>query len=287
VADAVIEAAVLPPEIAAYTDYRAFLRDYYAHKKARRSGFSYRLFASQCGVKSPNYLQLVIQGKRNLSPELALRVGKALGLKPAERELFVALVRIDGASGEERSEAQKSYRRAAKRYLSKALPNAQGEILARWHHLLVRELVFLPDFEAEGAWISEKLRGLLSVEEAEASLLLLQQGGFLRRVESGVWRAVDPVIDTGDSFDRLRVLNTHRETLQAWAKLLPDLHPDERELGLLNIPIASDKIPEFKRRLREFQDEIVGWLQSETQPEQVVQLGVYLMPMTRPIKGRA
>ncbi|MEO5668060.1 MAG: TIGR02147 family protein, partial [Bdellovibrionota bacterium] len=57
----------LPPDILRYGEYRAFLADFYAYKKSQRSGFSYRLFAAKAKLKSPNYLQLVMQGKRNLS----------------------------------------------------------------------------------------------------------------------------------------------------------------------------------------------------------------------------
>lgn len=54
-----------------------------------------------------------------------------------------------------------------------------------------------------------------------------------------------------------------------------------QELGLINIPINSNKIPELKQKMRQFQDEIIGWLQSEDKPNCVVQLGSYLMPITK------
>jgi hypothetical protein len=52
-------------------------------------------------------------------------------------------------------------------------------------------------------------------------------------------------------------------------------------LGLLHIPIHKNKLPEFKRRIRQFQDEIIGWLQDEKEPTQVAQLGTYLIPVTK------
>jgi len=55
-----------PLAVYAYLDYRAFLRDYYAERKAASRAFSYRAFSKRAGVSAPNYLKLVIDGKRSL-----------------------------------------------------------------------------------------------------------------------------------------------------------------------------------------------------------------------------
>src|SRR5690349_5207588 len=69
-----------PVGVYEYLDYRAFLRDHYAAKKAASRAFSYRSFSKRAGVSSPNYLKLVIEGKRNLSGKMAERFALACGL---------------------------------------------------------------------------------------------------------------------------------------------------------------------------------------------------------------
>jgi hypothetical protein len=54
----------------------------------------------------------------------------------------------------------------------------------------------------------------------------------------------------------------------------------ECDLGQINIPINAEKIPELKSRIQLLQDEIIGWLQDEKKPTQIVQLGTYMVPMT-------
>jgi uncharacterized protein (TIGR02147 family) len=54
-----------PVDVFRYRDYREFLGAFYAQKK--QSGLSYRGFARAAGLGAPNYLKLVIEGKRNLS----------------------------------------------------------------------------------------------------------------------------------------------------------------------------------------------------------------------------
>lgn len=279
-----VEVDSLPPakpQILEYKDYRRFLADYYAFKKNLRSGFSFRRFSQMVGIASPNYLQLVIQHKRNLSDELAVKVGSTLGLIGPEKRYFVALVMHENAKSEEaRAQAQAEILRSVKDLVAKEIPRAKLQVLTEWYHLLVRELVVLADFEPTGEWISTKLRGLISPGEAERSLAYLQKAGFLK-CTNGLWIQCDPVLDTGNAFDETMGLKFHSSTWEAWSRALKITDKNMRELGLLNIPIASVKIPELRERMRKFQDEIIGWLQDEKNPDRIMQLGMYLIPTTK------
>jgi uncharacterized protein (TIGR02147 family) len=52
-----------------FSDYRDFLKDRYRQLKEADSLFSFRYFSKEAGFGSPNYLKLVMDGKRNLSTE--------------------------------------------------------------------------------------------------------------------------------------------------------------------------------------------------------------------------
>ena len=73
------------PDIFAYDDYRAFLRDFYASKKGQKRGFSLRAFSRKAGLTSSNYLKLVMDGDRNLSASMAERFADACGLREREQ----------------------------------------------------------------------------------------------------------------------------------------------------------------------------------------------------------
>ena len=80
-----------------YTDYRAFLADYYLAKKKAQGSFSYRIFSRRAGFKSPVFIKLVIDGKANLSQQSALQLGKAMNLDDQELDYFSALVEFNQA----------------------------------------------------------------------------------------------------------------------------------------------------------------------------------------------
>lgn len=269
------------PQILDYKDYRRFLSDFYYFKKNLRAGFSFRRFSQMVGVSSPNYLQLVMHGKRNLSDETAARVAKALGLLGPEKRYFIALVARENAKSEDqRLQAQNEILRSVKDLVSKEIPRAKVHVLTEWYHLVVRELVLLRDFEPSGDWISQRMRGWISPAEAERSISFLLKSGFLQN-HGGRFVQSDPVLDTGNAFDEAIGLKFHSSTLSAWSKAIYESDKCLREFGVLNIPIAAGKIPELKERMRKFQDEILGWVQDENDPDRIVQLGVYLIPTTR------
>ncbi len=76
------------PLIFEYSSYRDYLRDLYSYLKASRPYFSYRYFAAKAGFNSPNFLKLVIDGKRNLSSDSVKRFATALKLERDELAFF-------------------------------------------------------------------------------------------------------------------------------------------------------------------------------------------------------
>ena len=108
------------PLIEKYRDYRKFLSDYYAFKKSHRSGFSFRKFSSKAGLKSPNYLQLVMRGDRNLSEEIAVNVANAMELSISQKKYFISLIRQENAkTDDELSKAKEASLVALKKLVSK------------------------------------------------------------------------------------------------------------------------------------------------------------------------
>ncbi len=117
--------------------------------------------------------------------------------------------------------------------------------------------------------------------QAENSLELLVKSGFLIKSKNGQFTPVDPVIDTTDNAYQAAVINCHVEMLDVWEKLLPSIDSNQREVGFINIPMNRANVEELKIRIRQFQDEIIGWLQEEKNPDVIMQLGTYLLPISR------
>jgi uncharacterized protein (TIGR02147 family) len=270
------------PPISKFSNYRLYLREMFEHLRATKKSFSHRGFAKQAGIKSSNYIMLVIQGKRNLSPEMSESIAKALKLDENEFAYFVSMVCLESATSlSEKKDAEQKLLRSRSPLMTQSIEIAQKEVLADWWHLTIRELVTFPDFQELGDWIAQKLWGRISADCARDSLSLLLHSGYLRRKSDGHLEQSNPVIQTKAHTSTKEVLETHRKTWQNWHTWLPQIPEQQRELVLLNIALDAEKIPEFKGRIKQFCNEIIGWLHSEEKPTQIVQLGCYLMPVSK------
>ncbi|HEX7674756.1 MAG TPA: TIGR02147 family protein [Bdellovibrio sp.] len=266
------------PEIARYSCYRVFLRDFFDYKKSLRAGFSYRQFASLVGLKSPNYLQLVIQDKRNLTETTARRLAEALRLNAKEVNYFEALVRLQNAENQEALvKAQKHLHACLKKLLTNFVQLDGSEILAKWYFMPIRELALLQGFEPSGEYIAAQLQNIISSEEAEDALKFLLASGYLKQ-EGSRFLQTEPVLDTGlDIFNHSFMQEYHAQVLKVWSQHIDKLGFENQELGLLNIPVPRNKLPELQEKIRQFQDEIIGWSQTLESHEELVQMGTYLM----------
>src|SRR3990172_7163201 len=88
--------AFLRGDIFNYTDYRAFLADFYKEAKKTKS-ISLRAFSKKAGFTSPNYPKMVMDGDRNLTEESITRFVSALELNKQEEEFFRNLVLFNQA----------------------------------------------------------------------------------------------------------------------------------------------------------------------------------------------
>lgn len=277
----------MPVEVASLAlaqmrDYREFLRALFAEKQRINARFSFRRFSQLVGFKSPNYLQMILDGRRNLSPATAATMADRLKLSAAEKAYFVALVKLaDAENDQERNLAERERLAALKRMVARDIPAAQKEVFGRWFYLLVRELFLLKGASADPSWICARLGGVISEADCANAVELLLRLGFLVATDTG-YKPAEPVLDTDDQQMQAALMRDfHAGLLKMWAQNLERLGPREQELGVLNIPIDSRKIPELRRRIRQFQDEIIGFVQDEKEADSVVQLGTYLIPFPK------
>jgi uncharacterized protein (TIGR02147 family) len=271
------------PDVSQFESYRTLVQTCYEHKHAYRRGFSYRKLASVVGVKSPNYIQLVIQGKRNLSEQTGAAIARAFDFDVTEEEYFLALIRRENAiNSSERDEASRTLQRAKAALRSRSITFAQKEILSTWYHSVVREMVQFEDFRPEGTWIANQLRNLITPEQAETSLLLLLEGGFVTRDEQGVYKTNEPTLIVKRNIDPELTRKFHMQNLNTWTHVLPDAGPEESHCTLVNFAIPSDKMQDIFTQIRSFVKEIIGSHLHHEAPDRVVQFGVYLVPITQP-----
>jgi uncharacterized protein (TIGR02147 family) len=249
------------PEIGRFADYRDYLRHMTAYLRQTRPGFSFRSFARRAGFASPNYLKLVTDGQRNLAPESVDRFARGLGLDKREHDVFRMLVLMANArSDEERNAIYARLRSCVLGDEVARLRDDQFAVYDMWWALVVREMVALPDFVLDAAWVARRLRPRVRVAQAQKAIDLLLRLGMVI-VEDGRPRLAEATISTGPEVTSLGVRNYHRAHLDLAARSLDEVEKSGRNVTSLTLRLskaqyaeAVEEIAQLRRRLLEIAD---------------------------------
>jgi uncharacterized protein (TIGR02147 family) len=275
-------AAGAPVHVYGYADYRAYLRDFYASQKAKSAAFSHRAFSRRAGLRSSNYLSLVMKGERDLSSEMAPRFAKACGLVKREADFFCDLVAFCQAKTTE--EKQRWQERLARFRQFREAHQLLGEQTAyhqNWYVPAVRELVTLPGFVEDPRWIAGILQPPISERQAADALNTLCRLGLLVRNSDGKLQQAQALVTTGPGPLGHHVFVYHQAMLDLAKRALDHLPRTERDITSVTLCVAEADLPRVKQRLKELRQELLQLAELTSAPERVVQLNLQLFPLSR------
>lgn len=275
-----------PIRVFEYLDYREYLRAYYEHKKDHQYGFSYRSFSRQAGLGSPNYLKLVAEGERNLTPEMAERFAAACGLAGDEAAYFKDLVAFNQArTSAERDRAHERLGRFAEYRQMQKLDAAQAAYHGRWYLPAIRELVAHADFDEDPQWIAGVLMPPITPAEAEEAVATLLEMGLLGRGEDGRLRQTDPLVTTGEGPLPKHVARYHRAMLERASEAIDMFPRDQRQVASVTLCVSEDDLQEILERAQSFRHELLQRFPTSATPTRLVQVGLQVFPLSRAMEG--
>jgi uncharacterized protein (TIGR02147 family) len=271
-----------------YQDDRQYLKDFYAAQKANSSAFSHRSFSRRAGLRSSNYLGLVMKGERDLSSEMAPRFAKACGLGKSEADFFCDLVAYGQAKTT--GEKQRWHERLARFRKFRDAHRLLGEQTAyhqHWYMPALRELVTLPGFTEDPKWIASALEPPISERQAVEALETLCRLGLLVRGANGRLEQAQALVTTGPGPLGHQIFAYHHGMIDLAKRALDQLPREERDISSLTLCVAEAHLPVLKERLRVFRQELLQLAELEARPERVVQLNFQLFPLSRRAAAKA
>jgi uncharacterized protein (TIGR02147 family) len=253
----------------------------YAFRKAGQRSFSYRYFSRTAGFASPNFLKLVIQGKRGLTARSAGAFARALKLGRAEAEFFHALVDLNQATSSEEKLAH-AERLVSLRPFRRHQPLAQAQFryYTHWYFVAVRELMARRDFRPDPDWIARQLEPKISPSEARQALEELERLGMVRRDDSGALTQSTAVVSTGDLVASATVAGWHREMLRLAAESIDRFPATSRELSSATVTLSRESALRAKAMIQQVREQILKLAENDAAPERVYQVGLQLFPLS-------
>lgn len=274
------------PQILQYLDYRDFIRDHCAHRRAADPGFSQRTFARQAGLplSSSSLLPAILNGRRNLSPSLRIKFGKALGLSEREYRYFDLLVQFNQAKG--MTEKNHFFAQLAKFRSSRAriVDETQFRFFSRWYYSAVWNYFGIDQKQRNPAAIAARIFPAITPTQAEESIRLLLDLGLIRRTASG-YMVTDKHIYTEKDVQALAA-KQHIQELTGMAMQVFDTVPAQRrQYNALMFSLSEDGFKAVKDRIRSFQEELREIIDRDGRADRIYTLTMQLFPNSRSDAG--
>jgi uncharacterized protein (TIGR02147 family) len=275
------------PDIYQYTDYRAFLRDYFAERKAANDSFSHQFFARKAGIKSSGFVLHVMKGQRNLTRPVLLNVARAIGLDAGRTEYFEDIVSFDQAT----TQSDREYyfgRIAAKRKHIKAvsIDDRQYQLYSEWYHCALRELVTLVPKADDPSTLAKLLVPAITSGQVKSSLRLQEELGILKKNKSGFSQA-QPFVSGGGPVRNTALVKYQKEMLAHAMSAWDRFTPAETTMHTATLCMSEDLLDKIRQEIRDFKNRLLELVGSEEKkPERVFHLNINLFPISKAVKGK-
>jgi len=284
----------LMPILSDYMDYRLFLTDYYQAKKnstkASVRPYSYAIFSAAADIKSPNYLKMIIEGKRNLSLDMVAKFAKACAFNKAQTDEFRLLVIFNQA--EDPADRNYGLKQLSEYRVEQKLKYGEFdrkvfEKVPNWIGWIIYALVDQQGVTFEASQLRDLLRGKAAESEITEALENLIKSGELMRdpVTHIITKAKREEAPAEIPPDLVRKLQ-----MQLMYLGLESLYQDkisEREFGSLTLSLTTKEFEDIKFKLRQFRkslhkDNSIARMTSKG--DRVYQLNLQLFPVSNASK---
>ena len=279
------------PALADYMNYRQFLQDFYNFKRKSSQNqiraYNYAVFSAAANIKSPNYLKMIIEGKRNLSDDMIGKFGKALSLNKEQVEEFRWLVLFTQASdpGERNLYLKKlSEHRVSSKLKSGEIDLKTWEKVPNWVSWIIYALVDQEGVRFTTKKLKELLRDKATEDEIETALNTLMASGELKKDETtGELVKARNLIESPEDVPVALVRKLQSQLMYLGMESLYQDAPTEREFGTLTMALTKSEFEELKFKLRQMRkglnkDNSIA--RATSKGERVYQLNLQLFPVT-------
>jgi uncharacterized protein (TIGR02147 family) len=273
-------------DIFTYLDYRKFLRDAYAEKKATNKNFSYRYLAQKTGLKSAGFFSWVLQGKRNLSSHLMIKFAEAFKLGKREAAYFELLVGYNQARTHEARKHFFDKIAAYRRPTARLIDPDQYEFYEQWYYAAIREWIGIHPFQDDYVRLAKSLVPPIAPAEAKKAVDLLERLGLIEKNAQGLFERKESTLTTGDSWKSLAITHYQIQSIDLAKQSLEKFTKAERDISTLTLSCSRKTFENIRERVRNLRQELAELVKNDPHPEAVYQCNFQVFPLAKPVAAR-
>ena len=269
------------PNIFSYTDYREFIKAWYAERKSCHPKVTYRIIADALGFNSPAHVLMVLKGKANLSEEHAVRLATLIKLNKKETKYLIQIVNYN----------QNRELEDKKRYLKKMVRlNKTGTVLLKpdqyeyyqkWYYSVIHEILSFYPFRGDYNELAKMVNPSITRREATQAVALLERLQFIKKNDDGTYNCEYPGISAYSEGHSL-VLSSYADTMiNRGREALQKLPADERSVSWAGFSMSKETFEKVKQEAREFRKKIIAMAQADQSPERAYHFNLQIFPVSQ------
>ena len=262
-----------------YTDYCAFLRDFYLEQRNRFSFFSYRFFGQKIGLDAGNLVK-IMQGKRHLSAACVQRFVEYAKFSNREAKYFETMVQFKKAKRVKDNKVLFEKLMAIQRIDPQRLEPMQYEFYREWYHTVILALLHITPFKGDYKVLADSTNPQISVKQAKESCELLLRLNLIRKEKDGTLIPTSNTITTGEHWKSFAIRSFQGQCIKLAEEAFDRHSPDERDISTVTIAVSRDDIDEIRRITSEYRRSVLQIASSSDNADQVYQLNIQLFPLS-------
>lgn len=282
------------PQVSEYLDYRQYLQDFYLYKRSQTQNqlrpYTYSVFAASADIKSPNYLKMIIEGKRNLSEDMISKFARALSLNKARTNEFRLLVLFNQATDPSERNIllkQLSEVRVEGKIKSGEIDQKSWDKLPSWVAWVVYAMIDQDGVQFRTDELKNLLRGKAKADEIEQAIQSLIKSGEVVKDEEGRLKKARQITDHADEIPVALIRKLQAQLMLLGLESIYEDNPTEREFGTLTMALTKAEFEEIRFKLRQMRKQLHkdnSIARMNAPGERVYQLNLQLFPVTNPKK---
>lgn len=261
-------------------DYRDLLRQICEERKKQNSYFSYRWLSKRTGIASTGFLSLVLNGKRNISNDLAIRLSDALKFSRKESAYFLTLVRFNQAENPEEKKSLYEELLSIRPNNAKSIEADKQEYFNKWYYSAIRELVSVINISDNYKEVAECLIPQISIQEVQDALKLLCRLEFIQKNNQGIYIRNDILLTAaGSNIDPGAIRKYQSDTMDLAKSSLYSISKEFRDISTVTLSTNEDGLEMIKKKIEQCRSEIMAIAGQSKNSDRIIQLNMQLFPL--------
>jgi uncharacterized protein (TIGR02147 family) len=144
----------------------------------------------------------------------------------------------------------------------------------------VRELTIRENPPVNAATIAKKIKPRITATQVKKSIDLLLELGFIVANEDGTYSQSSRVLPTEHEVVSVGIRNYQLKMIDIAKECIDTVPQDKRGISSLTLSISADAMTLIKKRIQEFENELIQIARESQDPKHVYQANFQFFPLT-------